>query len=142
MFPASANPLPRSITWIDLREGRGVSSSITITMPLLSFFRGFSKEDHSSLHSSMPLFPNPVGKDRKRSDSVQKRTESSRDTQMVNAERLLPSSISRSPRFRSRFSRFVSFFIDNLLLSFSNLQIITGGGRETCVGYLDREISR
>lgn len=138
MFPASANPLPRSITWIDLREGRGVSSSITITMPLLSFFRGFSKEDHSS----MPLFPNPVGKDRKRSDSVQKRTEYSRGTQMVNAERLLPSSISRSPRFRSRFSRFVSFFIDNLLLSFSNLQIITGGGRETCVGYLDREISR
>lgn len=138
MFPASANPLPRSITWIDLREGRGVSSSITITMPLLSFFRGFSKEDHSSLHSSMPLFPNPVGKDRKRSDSVQKRTESSRGTQMVNAERFLPSSISRS----TRFSRFVSFFIDNLLLSFSNLQIITGGGRETCVGYLDREISR
>lgn len=134
MFPASANPLPRSITWVDLREGRGVSSSITITIPLLSFFRGFSKEDHSS----MPLFPNPVGKDRKRSDSVQKRTESSRGTQMVNAERLLPSSISRS----TRFSRFVSFFIDNLLLSFSNLQIITGGGRETCVGYLDREISR
>lgn len=90
----------------------------------------------------MPLFPNSVGKDRKHSDSVQKRTESSRGTQMVNAERLLPSSISRSPRFRSRFSRFVSFFIDNLLLSFSNLQIITGGGRETCVGYLDREISR
>lgn len=95
-----------------------------------------------------PLFPPlvdaivpqiyPVGKDRKRSDSVQKRTESSRGTQMVNAERLLPSSISRS----TRFSRFVSFFIDNLLLSFSNLQIITGGGRETCVGYLDREISR
>lgn len=136
MFPASANPLPRSITWIDLREGRGVSSSITITMPLLSFFRGFSKEDHSSLHSSMPLFPNSVGKDRKRSDSVQKRTESSRGTQMVKGRAPFP--------FLdiTRFSRFVSFFIDNLLLSFSNLQIITGGGRETCVGYLDREISR
>lgn len=38
----------------------------------------------------MPLFPNPVGKDRKRSDSVQERTESSRGTQMVKGRAPFP----------------------------------------------------